>query len=99
MVHCPTLQNFKEEMLCQASMNWKNLLRDDYTSRKEYSCPYLYSTVAHLLSVEGQGDGVFPLYGQYRTLCEGNQLEVGGRRPTPDAQHLARTEGIKLTKG
>ena len=99
MAHCPTPENCKEEMLCLASTNWKNLLRDDYTSRKEYSCPYLYRVVAHFPSIEGQGDGVLPLYGRYQTLREGNQPEVGRWRPTPGAQHLARTARQKADEG
>ena len=75
------------------------MLKDDYMSRKEYFCPYLYRVVAHLLSVEGQGDGVLPLYGRYQTLCEGNQPEVGGRCPTPGAQRLAHTAGHKVDEG
>ena len=99
MAHCPTPQNFKEKVLCQASMNWKNLLRDDYSSWKEYSCPYLYRIVAHLPAIEGQGDGVLPLYGRYRTLCEGNQPEVGGWCLPPRAQRLAHTTGHKADEG
>ena len=45
--------------------NWKNLLKDDCTSRKEYADPYLHRAVAHSPSIEGQGDGVLPLYGRY----------------------------------
>ena len=39
-----------------------------------------------------------PLYGQYRTLCEGIQPEVGGWRPIPRVQRLACTAGHKADK-